>query len=365
MEPEEQASWDAIMAAFRQGEVAHWVALCRRHLATWVQEPGPWLMLGHGLGSVGRYREARRIFGHLEVEPLLCEFQAEMNETRGRLKTAARWWKSAARLQPHKSGLHISRGRVWFRLGRWQRARKAFWQAGPDPHASFWLGQVARAEGDFLEAARHFNEAGDWPGAVEARDDVLKAAGFSGQADELEVLLEPGLSTSVVMARNFLRREPRNLDVRLRLASSLVSMGCFRKALETYWALGRELGPGHPLCCTELGLLYHSKGRYEEAIRWFSRLTRAEPDDSASWVFLGSSQARRGKMRQAEECHRRATRCPRGNLEEAWLNLGLVLRAMERLGEAREAFQNALSFDPEYAKARQGLADVEKALLVC
>lgn len=357
------------MAAFNDGQVSHWIARCRWHLQFWQEEPGPWLMLAHGLASVGRYQEARRRFRDLkgEMEGLRCEFLAEMNETRGRLRAATRWWRQAALLQPARSRLQLDLGRVFFRRGKWSRARRNFLVATREPEtagrAHLWLGQIARAREEWELAAEHFRLAGDTPGAAEGLEDTLRAGNFRGQADIEEVLSELGPATTVVKARSFLLWE-KDPDVSCAMAGALVTLGRFRLALKTYWALGRELGPGHPVCCTELGLLYHAKGRYEEAIRWFRRLAQQEPDQAASWVFLGSSQARRGKLKAAEQCHRRATECSQGNPEEAWLNLGLVLRARERLPEARDCFRRALALDPEYGKAQVGLTDVEKAMEV-
>lgn len=369
MEPEEQASWDRIMAAFNEGQVSHWIARCRWHLQHWQEEPGPWLMLGHGLASVGRYREARRHFRNLEgsMESLRCEFLGEMNETRGRLRSATRWWRKAAQLNPQKTRLQLDLGRVFFRRGKWSRARRNFLVATRDPEiagqAHLWLGQLARSREKWARAVRHFRLAGDTPGAAEGLDDVLHAWRFDGTAGLEEVLSEYGPATTVVKARSFLKLA-RDPDVSCAMGAALVTLGCFRKALKVYWALGRELGPGHPVCCTELGLLYHAKGRYEEAIRWFKRLADQEPEQAGSWVFLGSSQARRGRLRAAEQCHRRASECPQGNLDEAWLNLGLVMRALERLPEARDCFKRALAIDPEYRKAQVGLEDVQRALEV-
>lgn len=46
----------------------------------------------------------------------------------------------------------------------------------------------------------------------------------------------------------------------------------------------------------------------------------------------------------------------------AYLNLGLDLRAQNRLAEAKECFVRAIELDPEYGSAREALEEVEKAL---
>jgi tetratricopeptide (TPR) repeat protein len=64
-------------------------------------------------------------------------------------------------------------------------------------------------------------------------------------------------------------------------------------------------------------------------------------------------------LQDAAAVHRRATRCKEGCIDEAFLNLGFVLRALERYSEARKCFQRALEIDPKYKEAKEALADIE------
>jgi len=49
-------------------------------------------------------------------------------------------------------------------------------------------------------------------------------------------------------------------------------------------------------------------------------------------------------------------------LDEAYLNLGLVLRAQERYKEALACFEKALELTPDYRKAITAKSDIEKAI---
>jgi tetratricopeptide (TPR) repeat protein len=71
-----------------------------------------------------------------------------------------------------------------------------------------------------------------------------------------------------------------------------------------------------------------------------------------------------GRLTEAEAVHRKATRCPEGCIDEAHLNLGLVLKARQRYAEARACFQKALKITPNYKDALRQLKDMEQGLIL-
>lgn len=52
--------------------------------------------------------------------------------------------------------------------------------------------------------------------------------------------------------------------------------------------------------------------------------------------------------------------CPEGCIDEAYHNLGLILRAQGRLREAADCFRRAIELDPEYDNAKEALDDVTR-----
>ena len=52
-------------------------------------------------------------------------------------------------------------------------------------------------------------------------------------------------------------------------------------------------------------------------------------------------------------------KCKTGCIDEAFSNLGLCLRALERHAEARTCFKRAIALDPHYRAAKVALADVD------
>ncbi|HWE94483.1 MAG TPA: tetratricopeptide repeat protein [Tepidisphaeraceae bacterium] len=115
-------------------------------------------------------------------------------------------------------------------------------------------------------------------------------------------------------------------------------------------------------CFTAMGDLFRHKGITATSEHWYRKAIDVAPDDTQGYVMLGALLARRGRVVEAEAVHRRGTQCKRGCLDEAWHNLGLVLRALGRYEEAIECFEAALRIDPQYKVARVAKRDVMNAI---
>jgi tetratricopeptide (TPR) repeat protein len=111
-----------------------------------------------------------------------------------------------------------------------------------------------------------------------------------------------------------------------------------------------------------LGHLYRARGDYESAEKWYRKAVESECNDAGRYIYLGAMLAKKGDLVGAEAAHRNATHCTQGSLDEAYLNLGFVLRAQERYHEALECFERALELDPQYEVAAAGKNDMIKTL---
>ncbi len=111
-----------------------------------------------------------------------------------------------------------------------------------------------------------------------------------------------------------------------------------------------------------LGHLCKDRGDYDDAERYYRKALELAPDNAGRHIFLGAVLARKGDLVAAEKVHRDGTRCPRGDIDEAYLNLGYVLRAQERYDEALDCFTKALELTPEYEEAIVAKRDIEKVL---
>jgi len=113
---------------------------------------------------------------------------------------------------------------------------------------------------------------------------------------------------------------------------------------------------------THLGHLCRDRGDYEEAEQYYHKALLLAPDKAGRHIFLGALLAKKGDFDNAEIVHREATRCTNGDIDEAYLNLGYVLRAQERYAEALECFIKALENTPDYLEAISAKKDTEKVL---
>ena len=89
--------------------------------------------------------------------------------------------------------------------------------------------------------------------------------------------------------------------------------------------------------------------------------TTLNASHTSRWILLGACLARNGKHEEALAIHRHATELE-GDPDEAFLNIGLILRAQGKLVDAAEAFENALKLCPDYPAASAALEDVRAAL---
>jgi tetratricopeptide (TPR) repeat protein len=190
-------------------------------------------------------------------------------------------------------------------------------------------------------------------------EDTLQAARFK----RLRAARDADLTAlAVKRARRFLARYPEHGPAWHILGQALTELARYSEAEQPLWNALR-LCPGHlrriPL--TSLGDFHDSRGDLARAASWYQRAIDAAPNHASGYIFLGGVLARQGRLREAEKVLRRATETSdEGCLDEAFLNLALVLRAQERFDEAADCLREAIRIDPEYGVARQVLRDVER-----
>ncbi|WP_428305983.1 tetratricopeptide repeat protein [Lacipirellula sp.] len=168
---------------------------------------------------------------------------------------------------------------------------------------------------------------------------------------------------TICYGRRYLRAFPEDGLAWLYVGIALVEVARYEEA-EQAIARAISLCPTemrhHPL--SHMGHLFREAGDYDQAAEWYRRAIAAGPDLPHHYIFLGALLAKQGRFADAEEAHRNAIACPEGELDEAYLNLGFVLRAREQFVEAAECFREALRLDPEYRAARRALHDVERCI---
>lgn len=170
----------------------------------------------------------------------------------------------------------------------------------------------------------------------------------------------PFPALTIRVARRYLIDYPDDGVAWLMLGGALVEMARYEEAEQ---AIAKALG----LCpldkrripLVRMGHVFEQAGDYQQAAEWYRRAVASEPDHAGGRIFLGGVLARQGRLHEAEEVYREAVGCAKGCIEEAYLNLALVLRSRERFHEAADCCREAIRRDPEYREAKRILRDVE------
>jgi tetratricopeptide (TPR) repeat protein len=168
---------------------------------------------------------------------------------------------------------------------------------------------------------------------------------------------------TILLARGFVRCYPQHGPAWLHLAIALVELGRYEEA-EQALSKALEFCPKSKqwLVLSHWGHLCRFCGDYEQAANWHRKQVEAAPNDASGYIFLGAVLAKSGRLSEAEEAHRAATRCSEGRIDEAYLNLGFILRARQRFAESAKCFRKALEITPDYKPAEAALRDVECCL---
>jgi tetratricopeptide (TPR) repeat protein len=170
-------------------------------------------------------------------------------------------------------------------------------------------------------------------------------------------------SCSIELGKRYLTDYPNDILARLLYGIALRKLARYAEARRAIQRVIKACSKKWlHLPYAQMGMLYDDQGNLERAAHWFRKSIEARPSDATYRIFLGSVLARRGSLTEAEECHRRATKCTAGAIDEAYFNLGLVLRAREKYEAAMDAFQKALELDPSYKAVKEEMKDVEKVL---
>ena len=167
----------------------------------------------------------------------------------------------------------------------------------------------------------------------------------------------------IELLKDFVRDFPEQAPAWRSLAVALADLSRFEEAQRAFQQAFRLAAPDNLFWVfCDLGTMFRHMGDVSTAEHWYQKAIDHRPDDAQGYILLGAMLARIGRLDEAERLHRRATTCKAGCIDEAYLNLGFVLRARERYADALDCFNRALAIDPQYKTARLARRDVQRAL---
>jgi tetratricopeptide (TPR) repeat protein len=128
------------------------------------------------------------------------------------------------------------------------------------------------------------------------------------------------------------------------VAFALMQKGDYPGA-ERAWLDALRMEPEDVAALSNLGSVYSSMGRQEEAVAQFRKALAADPENYKTRSNLGVALARLGQTDEALGHLRKSLELNPGEVQ-TYTALGTVLSNLERYAEAREVLEQALELDP-------------------
>lgn len=168
---------------------------------------------------------------------------------------------------------------------------------------------------------------------------------------------------TVARARDLLEDYPEDPTAWMFLGMALTELARYEEAEEALENAIVHCAPGAKWSMySEMGHLHKARGDFRRAERYFRKAVAEAPDEATVYTFLGDILFYQGRLAESEGTFRKGTTCREGCMYEAYHNLGVALRAEDRLVEAAECFAHVLDLNPGYEPAMDALKDVRAAI---
>lgn len=367
-----------INTAAENGQASTCLILCERWLKDHPTDRAVMSEYATMLYKLTRYDHAIDVYQRMislvdADDDLGCEFNqlGHLCDYRGDYVEAAQWYQQAIDENPESERSWTFLSGALAKMGRLEDAERAVREAMKCDNcfageAHEHLGLILRGQGKYNESADAFQKSLD---SWEDDEDTLALLADVEAASEVRDVTIDSIRTSfsdrpatcVASIERYLLEDRGDTRMLLMYASLLTEFWRYDDA-ERVFDLLLSQNEHQVLVCQGMGRVCRQRGELVKAADWYERAAEQDPDDAANHILRGGALARNGNLEAAEACHRRATLCIRGDRDEAFLNLGLVLRGQDRLFEAAECFRSALEICEDYDDAARALHDVQTAM---
>ncbi|MBE0544250.1 MAG: tetratricopeptide repeat protein [Verrucomicrobia bacterium] len=379
--------------AWTAGKYGVALELSRRFLHDFPEHDLGCVLTGIIFYELARYHEGEQVLRRaIRILPRERQHYAflqmgDLHSHRGDYNKAITWFRKALKLNSGYTRGYIDLGKLLAKKGRPGRAEACFRKAvqcaqGPLDDAYLNLGHTLRAQGRYSKAVQCFKRTlelnPDNKEAMVAKKDVEKAmevlsgdsASFAkahdfnrGWREISRAYDKDHFSHTIELAKLFLAQFPDFHVAWVWYGHSLYRVGRYSEALRAPRRALRLFGTNRRhLVLAEFGHLHQEMGNFRQAEYWYRQGIATRNLRMNCHIYLGILLAKAGRFREAAAMHRKATCRKEGCPDEAYLNLGLVLRAQERYEQALACFQKALEIDPHYKEAKKAITDVKQAL---
>ncbi|MDZ7704976.1 MAG: tetratricopeptide repeat protein [Trueperaceae bacterium] len=204
-----------------------------------------------------------------------------------------------------------------------------------------WLGSLKSSVNDRAGANAAFDQAASYPYGFAARTLYRLSNDLAGGTDDLAELLTRETRSALIAALLGAQQEG---DVELEKAAA-------RQLI--------EVAPRLTYPYERLSFIAFDQDEPLEAAKVLRVATALAPDSDLYWTNLGWSYYLLGRLELSEQASLRAVELSAEQFI-AWYNLGLARTVTDRLGDAMDAYAQALSRDPDVDD--EAIIDLENAL---
>ena len=150
--------------------------------------------------------------------------------------------------------------------------------------------------------------------------------------------------------------EPRSPEERVNLGYTYYLKGDDKSALQ-HLKVAVQIDPKFADAYYDLGLVYEDQTKYDDALESFANAAKLAPRDYKHFLQMGIIYNMQGKYQDAITALNRANEEKPGSSDVIY-EIGV---AAEKTGDkkgAKELYNTALSYDPNYKEAKEALARV-------
>jgi tetratricopeptide (TPR) repeat protein len=223
-------------------------------------------------------------------------------------------------------------------------------------HAKPVAQTVIRKTGKLLLPARFTQASPDLAETAAEPDESLAAPLPEGTEECLKQAAEAITKRQLKRATQLLERAnhnpvepPRMWQAWTDLGQAFYAAG-YSAQVEMAFVEALKYGPQEMASHFNVALGQHLNGKYELALSSYLRANQIEPKHPKVWCNLGVLYFQMDQYPQAESALRYATISDR-TYARAWDNLAAALGAQDKLDEAVEACERAISLRPDYPEA--------------
>jgi tetratricopeptide (TPR) repeat protein len=156
---------------------------------------------------------------------------------------------------------------------------------------------------------------------------------------------------------------PNNLEAHVVICWSLIRLNRYEEALR-YARAGRAIHRFDVRITQILGEIHYYMGLNNEALQFFQEYANLAPEGARIdqvYYFMGEIFIRQGRFRHADIALTTAVHWVPGNAAW-WVRLGFARENAGDLSNALEAYERALSLNPQLTDAQRGLDRIRRAM---